>query len=54
MKPEDEIKQLREALSYAVNAIALISIVCMVPTSYFDQIEKVIARINELTPKPTT
>jgi uncharacterized protein YybS (DUF2232 family) len=52
MKPEEEIKQLREALSYAVHALALIPVICMVPTCYFDQITKVIDRVNELTPKP--
>jgi len=52
MTLEEENKKLREALSYATNAITFIPIFCMVPTSYFPRIDKILTRIDELTPKP--
>lgn len=52
MTLEEENKQLREALRFATNAIAYI-VVCMVhESSHFPQIEKVLAHIDKLTPKP--
>jgi hypothetical protein len=52
MSLEEENQELRKVLAFATRAITMIPVMCMVPTSYFPQIEKLVEKIDKMTPKP--